>query len=90
VLDFAGIQNNLLLVVSLVLLVVKGFAVVDAVARPAGQFEVHQTLPKQTWLIILALSFVAHLLMPSPVGLLNLVGTVAAMVYLAQVRGSSL
>ncbi len=88
-LDFAGIQGNLLLVLSLVLLAVKGFAVVDAIIRPTSQFTLHDTLPKQTWLIILALVFIAHLLFPGPLQLLNLIGTVAALVYLAQLRGSS-
>ncbi len=37
VLDFAGIQGNLLLVLSLVLLAVKGFAVVDAIIRPTSR-----------------------------------------------------
>jgi len=89
VLDFAGIQNNMLLLLTLVLLVVKGFAVVDCIVRPAAQFTYHQTLPKNTWLLILALAFIAHLVFPSPLGLMSLVGTVAALVYLAQLRGSS-
>ncbi len=89
VLDFAGIQGNLLLVLWGVLLIVKGFALFDAVVRPAGQFAVHDTLPKNAWLIILVLAFAAHLLFPSPLGILGLVGTVAALVYLAQLRGSS-
>ena len=47
-----------------------------------------ETLTKQTWLIILALAVLAHLVSWNPLGLLNLIGTVAALVYLAQVRGS--
>lgn len=88
--DFAGIQNSLVLVLSVGLLIVKGFAVVDCVARPAGQFAVHDTLPKRTWLIILVLGLVAHVVLPHPIGILNLLGTVAALVYLAQLRGSSI
>lgn len=88
-LDFVGIQSNLLLVLSLVLLAVKGFALVDGLVRPAGQFALHETLNKQAWLIILALAFVAHLVFPGPLDLLNLIGTVAALVYLAQLRGSN-
>ena len=58
------------------------------VARPASQFSYLDTLPKQTWLILLVLTVLAHLLFWNPLGILNLVGTVAALVYLAQVRGS--
>jgi hypothetical protein len=82
------VQNDLLLVLSIVLLVVKGFALADCFARRASQIDGLETLPKRTWLILLGLAFVAHLLIWSPLGLLNLAGTVAALVYLAQVRGS--
>ena len=79
----------MLLVLSLALLAVKGFALVDALVRPAGQFALHETLNKQAWLIVLGLSFVAHLVFPGPLQILNLIGTVTSLVYLAQLRGSS-
>jgi hypothetical protein len=82
------IQSGLTLVISVVLFAAKGFALVDCVARPAAKFTYIETLPKQTWLIILVLTILAHLVSWNPLGLLNLVGTVAALVYLAQVRGS--
>ncbi|VXB58186.1 DUF2516 family protein [Aeromicrobium sp. 9AM] len=82
------IQNGLLTVISLVLFVLKGFALVDCVARPSARFTYIETLPKQTWLIILVLAVLAHVFWWDPLSLLNLVGTVAALVYLAQVRGS--
>jgi hypothetical protein len=82
------IQNGLLTVISLVLFVAKGFALVDCVARPSARFTYIETLPKQTWLIILVLTVLSHALWWDPLHLLNLVGTVAALVYLAQVRGS--
>ncbi|MET0449684.1 MAG: DUF2516 family protein [Aeromicrobium sp.] len=82
------VQGGLLMILTIVLVVVKGFALVDCVARRASQFEYLDTLPKQTWLIILGLALAVHLVDWSPLGLLNLIGTVAALVYLAQVRGS--
>ena len=82
------IQNGLMMVISLVLFVIKGFALVDCAARPTARFTHIETLPKQTWLIILVLAVLAHVLWWDPLGLLNLVGTVGALVYLAQVRGS--
>ncbi|MBD8606737.1 DUF2516 family protein [Aeromicrobium sp. CFBP 8757] len=81
-------QSTLMMVVSIALFVAKGFALVDCVSRRPSQFESLDTLPKQTWLIILAVSVVAHLVFWYPLSILNLVGTVAALVYLAQVRGS--
>ena len=81
-------QSTLMLVLSLVLFVVKAFALVDCVTRDAGRFELATQLTKNAWLVILALTVVAHLVLWSPLSLLNLVGTVAALVYLAQLRGS--
>jgi uncharacterized membrane protein len=83
------IQGGLMLILSIALFVAKGFALVDCVARPSPQFVSLDTLSKQTWLIILVLALFAHLLWSQPLAILNLLGTVAALVYLAQVRGSS-
>ena len=82
------IQNGLTFVISIALFAAKGFALVDCVARPSAKFTYIETLPKQTWLIILGLAVLVHVLIWAPLNLLNLVGTVAALVYLAQLRGS--
>jgi hypothetical protein len=82
------IQNGLMFIISIALFMAKGFALVDCVARPSAKFTYIETLPKQTWLIILVLTVLVHLLVWEPLKILNLVGTVAALVYLAQVRGS--
>jgi hypothetical protein len=81
-------QGDLMMILSIALFIVKGFALVDCVSRRPSQLDYLDTLPKQAWLIILGLSLAAHLVIWSPLSLLNLVGTVAALVYLAQVRGS--
>jgi hypothetical protein len=83
------IQNGVMIILSILLFAAKGFALVDCVARPSAQFTYIETLPKQTWLIILVLAVLAHLLFWEPLRLLNLAGTVGALVYLAQVRGSN-
>ena len=88
-LDFAGVQGGISLVLTVVLLVVKGFALVDCLGRPAVSFLAHDTLPKRSWTIILVLALLAHIVFPAPLGLFNLIGTVAALVYLAQLRGSN-
>lgn len=82
------LQGQLLIILSIALFVAKAFALVDCVARPSAQFSNLETLPKQTWLILLVLAALAHLVLWNPLNILNLVGTVAALVYLAQVRGS--
>lgn len=88
--DLSSLQLNLALLISVVLFVVKAFALVDCVARPAAQFTHRETVSKQGWLIILVLAVVGHLVDGfQPLALFSLIGTVAALVYLAQMRGSS-
>ena len=83
------IQNGLMFIISIALFAAKGFALVDCVARPSAKFTYIETLPKQTWLVILVLAVLAHLVWWNPLDLLNLAGTVGALVYLAQVRGAA-
>jgi hypothetical protein len=85
-----GIQEILILALSIVLFGVKVFALVDCVARKPADIELASQVSKNGWLIILALAIVAHALTwGRPIGILNLLGTVAALVYLAQLRGSN-
>ena len=74
----------------MVLFGVKVFALVDCVVRKSQDFVDATQVSKNGWLVILGLAVVAHLVSFSPLGLLNLLGTVAALVYLAQLRGRSL
>lgn len=78
----------LALALSVILLCVKVFALIDCVRRRPYDFELAGTLQKNAWLVILGLSVVVHLIFvgSGPLGLLNLAGTVAALVYLAQLR----
>lgn len=80
------VQSTVTLVIFLVLLAVKVFAFVDALRRRPQLFPAADKQTKQLWLIVLGLSLAAHLLLPSPIGVLNLAGTVGSLVYLADVR----
>ncbi len=82
------LQSGLLTVLSIALFAVKGFALIDCIARRPSQLDYLDTLPKRSWLILLGLAVAANAIFWYPLGILNLVGTVAALVYLAQVRGS--
>ncbi|MFY0406720.1 DUF2516 family protein [Solicola sp. PLA-1-18] len=84
--DLFAVQSGFLLLVSLVLLGVKAFALVDAITRSPEQFVAADKQTKQLWMILLVIAAVAHLLFSSPLSILNLVGTVAALVYLADAR----
>lgn len=74
--------------VSFALLAVKVFAVVDCVRRSPGEFELRSQLTRASWLLILGFAILLHLVAMNPLSLFNLLGTVAALVYLAQLRGS--
>jgi len=78
-----------MLAISAILFVVKGFALVDCVGRPESRFPVTGSLSKSGWLLLLVLAVLVHALFRSPLDLFNLIGTVAALVYLAQVRSGS-
>jgi hypothetical protein len=79
-------ESGLLFLLFVVLVVVKGWALIDALTRPAPVFTAADKLTKPAWLWILGLSLVAHIVFPTPIGLLSLAGTVAAFVYLLDVR----
>ena len=77
-------SNLLLWVLGLVVLGLKLWALVDACIRPAPAYEAAGKLNKIAWIAILA----AAVLLGggSVLGLLGLVGTIAAIVYLVDVR----
>jgi hypothetical protein len=83
------IEALLTLALSAVLFAVKVFALVDCVARDKNSFARVETLSKGGWIVLLVLAVIAHVWDWGPIGFLNLAGTLAALVYLAQLRGSS-
>lgn len=84
--DIFGIESLLLTVISLVLFAAKAWAFIDAISHRPEAFEATGKMTKPAWLLILGLTLLVHMLRWDPIGLLNLVGTVAAFVYLLDVR----
>ena len=78
------VQANLMLVVVFVLLAVKIFAFVNALLYSGPAYEAAGKLTKPAWSIILGIGVAVQLLIG--IGILNIVFTVAAFVYLADVR----
>ena len=60
---------------------IKLFALIDAVSRPTHAFAVAGKQTKQFWLVVLTVAVLSTFL-----GFLSLVGLVAALVYLVDVR----
>jgi hypothetical protein len=81
-----ALQSGLLMVVSLVLFAAQAWAFIDAVSRPAQAFVAADKMTKQAWLIILGVALAAHMLLWNPIGILNLAGAVAVIVYLVDAR----
>ncbi|MGW0228235.1 DUF2516 family protein [Actinopolymorpha singaporensis] len=82
------IVDYLTIALWLILLVMKAFALGDAVMRPAEAFPAVDKQTKPLWLILTGLALLIHLIpqFGSPISLLNIAGTIAAAVYLVGVR----
>jgi fucose 4-O-acetylase-like acetyltransferase len=76
-----GPLGGFFLLVSLAMLVVKVWALVDAISRPAQAYEVAGKRTKVFWVVILVLSVIFL-----GIGILGLAALVAAIVYLVDVR----
>jgi hypothetical protein len=79
-------QGWLSLIVAFVLLAVKIFAFVNCLLFPAEAYEAAGKLSKPAWAIILGLGMVISVLAVGMPLLISLAFTVAAFVYLADVR----
>ncbi|MDF1604986.1 DUF2516 family protein [Nocardioides sp. YIM 152315] len=80
------LQMGVMLVVYLVLLAVKVFAFVNSLMWSTEHYTAAGKLTKPAWTIILGLGVLVQFLFPGVINLLNLVFTIAAFVYLADVR----
>jgi len=81
------IQSKVLLFLGLAALVFTGYAAADALQRPTHVFPAVERQTKVFWGGILAVAFlVAIVSLFSPLGFLNVIGVIAAGVYLADVR----
>lgn len=79
-------ESWFMLVVELVLIVVKIFAFVNSLMYSAESYTAANRLTKPAWTIILGLGLAVQLVIGGPLGLINIVFTIAAFVYLADVR----
>lgn len=81
-------QSYFMLAITLIALGVKVFAFVNALLWPAEAYTAASKLTKPAWLAILGLGLAAQMLLinSSPLNLLQLIGSIAAIVYLVDVR----
>ncbi len=84
--DLFAVPALIQLVVSLGMFIAQAVAFLDALSHPKEAYVAGEKLTKQAWCIILGLALAAHMLIWNPLSLFNLVGIVAAIVYLVDVR----
>jgi hypothetical protein len=80
------ITSLILLAGAFVLFALEAWAFVDAISHRPEVFEAAGKQTKTMWLVILGIALAAHMLIWHPIHLLNLVGAVASIVYLVDVR----
>ena len=81
-----AVQGGILTVTTLAIFVVQAWALLDAISHQAEAFVAADKMTKKAWLVILGVALAAHMLIWSPISLLNIIGTVAALVYMVDAR----
>lgn len=85
-LNVFAVESTLLMLLTVVLFAVKAWAFLDALSHRAEAYPAADKMTKKAWLIILGIFLAAHLVFWSPLGILNIIGTIAALVYLVDAR----
>ena len=83
---FSGVQSTLVLGMLVIALGIKGWALFDAFRRRTDAFPAAGKLTKPIWLGILGFTLAVQVVILNPLSILNLLGAVAAIVYLVDVR----
>jgi hypothetical protein len=82
-----AVEGMAMLVIDIVLLAVKIYAFVNALRYSDDAYRAAGKLNKMAWCVILGLGVAAQVVLAgSPLNLINLAMTVAALVYLADVK----
>ena len=87
-LNVFALELGVVLIVDLVLLAIKVFAFVNSLTWSGQHYTAANKLTKPAWTIILGLGLLSQVLLmnASPIHLIHLAFTIAALVYLADVR----
>ena len=80
------VQGVILTAATLVVFVIQAWAFIDAASRRPDAFVAADKLTKKAWVVILGVALAAHMVFWDPINLLNIIGTVAALVYMVDAR----
>ena len=84
--DVFEVEYLITMAILAVLVVVKAFAFVSSLGFAGEAYSAGDKLSKTAWVAILGLGLVAEVLLQNPLNLIPLAFTIAALVYLADVR----
>ena len=79
-------QNLILLVLWVLFILIKAFAFIDCIRRPAQAYPAVSRQSKLLWLILTGVSLLAGIVVQDPLSLFGIAGLVASLVYLFDVR----
>ena len=83
---FGSVQFLVTWILWAVFLVLKAFALIDCVRRPAAAFPAVDRKSKALWVILTAVALATALLVGQTLGIIGLAGVVVALIYLFDVR----
>lgn len=83
---FDAVQGFVLYAIWIVLLVVKAYAFIDCVRRPAQAFPAVGRVSKLLWLLLTGIAMLTGLIPGLTLGIIGIAGIVVALVYLFDVR----
>jgi len=83
---FGSFQSLVFWVLALGSLGLKGYALVDALRVQTEAFSIAGKQTKNIWLLILGITLAINVVVINPLFFINLIGVVAAAVYLVDVR----
>jgi hypothetical protein len=86
VLHVLDAELSVMLAVELAILAVKVFALVNCLMYSAESYQAANRLTKPAWAIILGVGLAVQIVIGGVIGLIGLPFTIAALVYLADVR----
>jgi predicted transcriptional regulator len=80
------VQGVILTAATLFIFVIQAWAFLDAISHRPEAFVAADKMTKKAWLVILGVALAAHMVFWHPINLINIVGTIAALVYMLDAR----
>ena len=80
------VQGVILTAATLFIFVIQAWAFLDAISHRPEAFVAADKMTKKAWLVILGVALAAHMVFWHPINLINIIGTIAALVYMLDAR----